>query len=721
MGRTFSKNLHAMTSPSFKTARALHPDDRDLIEWRHLYEPLPVPQLHPELDLWGQARVALAQTTAEPTTALRHAIDTPASPTHEPSTENAEPIPARMLNEFVYCPRLFHYEYVQGVFMKNADTERGEALHEKVDRGKGSLPRANKKKKEQDDLALLSAADQAATDLSKDSTPVEEVASGESDETPTDTIHSRSASLSSDRLGVIAKMDLIEVKVSARAADDLFSARVVQSVTPVDYKAGAPRQSEHGNEIWDADKMQLGLQILILRDNGYACDEGVIYYRATKQRVRLPMTLDLENWIIENIAAARSTAASLTIPPPLAHSPKCVRCSLAPVCLPDETRMLAETRVNHTPAAPASSSPRRLIAARDDARALYLSTQGYRVGIKSEVLVIKDGDRVVDEIRLLDVSQVSVFGNIQLSTQALHTLCHKEIPIAWFSMSGWFYGTTLGHGLKNVQTRIAQFSTVANPLRSLEVAQNIVRGKIRNQRTILTRNHEELPTAVKVQLDEIESRISGARGLDELLGMEGAAAATYFQNFSGLIKVGKDEIDDELPGLESEDTTRRQEAESAAFNFDFTKRTRRPATDPVNAMLSYAYSILAKDCAIACLMVGLDPYVGFYHQPRHGRPALALDLMEEFRPLIADSAVITAINNRVVNPSHFVRAGDSVALTSHGRKAFIHAYEQRMSGMITHPVFGYKVNYRRVIELQARLLARWLTGEIPDYIPMKTR
>jgi CRISPR-associated protein Cas1 len=141
----------------------------------------------------------------------------------------------------------------------------------------------------------------------------------------------------------------------------------------------------------------------------------------------------------------------------------------------------------------------------------------------------------------------------------------------------------------------------------------------------------------------------------------------------------------------------------------------------VNAMLSLAYSLLAKECTLAACAVGLDPYVGFYHQPRHGRPALALDLMEEFRPLIAESAVLTAINSRYVSTSDFVTAGQAVNLNATGRKQFFQCFEQRMNSLITHPVFDYKVSYRRAIELQFRILARVLTGEIPEYIPFMTR
>ena len=138
-------------------------------------------------------------------------------------------------------------------------------------------------------------------------------------------------------------------------------------------------------------------------------------------------------------------------------------------------------------------------------------------------------------------------------------------------------------------------------------------------------------------------------------------------------------------------------------------------------MLSLAYGLLTKDCTLAAMAVGLDPYVGFYHQPRFGRPALALDVMEEFRPLIAESVVLTTINNRMILPKHFIQAGRAVNLSPSGRKLFFQAYEQRMSALIVHPIFDYKVSYRRILELQFRLLARYLTGEIPEYPAFRTR
>ena len=589
----------------------------------------------------------------------------------------AQPLPARMLNEFVYCPRLFYYEYVEGVFLHNADTRRGSALHKRVDAGKGALPSA---------------------DSNDDSEP--------------ETIHSRSVTLSSEQLRVIAKMDLIEVRNAPAVGQtgDLFAKR---EVTPVDYKAGAPREGQDQNEIWDTDKMQLGVQILILRDNGYLCREGVIYYCATRQRVRRQFTPEWEQWVRKNIAAARQCCAG-PIPPPLDHSPKCVRCSLAPVCLPDETRYLMPSENNKalpspkTDTAAANGKVRRLIAARDDKRPLYLDTQGLKIGRKSETLQIKEHDKLIDDVRLNNVNHVALFGNIQISTQAVQSLCYAGIPLTYFSVGGWFYGLTRGHHQKNVFLRIQQFHKSAQPDTCIQLARQFVEGKIRNQRTLLRRNHVEAPAEALSHLKQSAHDAQNAPNLQILLGIEGAAAALYFKHFAGMIKPQESPIEEETNA-------------SPDFPFHFTERNRRPPTDPINALLSLAYSLLAKDCAIAAYSVGFDPYVGFFHQPRFGRPALALDLMEEFRPIIAESVVITAVNNRIIHPQDFVRAGNAVNLTPAGRKKFIQTYEQRMSHLLTHPLFQYKVCYRRAIELQARILARVLEEQFSDYKPLTTR
>jgi len=293
-------------------------------------------------------------------------------------------------------------------------------------------------------------------------------------------------------------------------------------------------------------------------------------------------------------------------------------------------------------------------------------------------------------------------------------------------MGGWFYGVTEGLGIKNIFLRREQFRMADVPAFCLRVARALVAGKIRNQRTLLQRNHVEPPRRSLVQMKCMMEDAERADSLDQLLGIEGNAARVYFENLSGMIKVGSsDEVhSDEIEGVGEVPTNGHSTGEEngrPAFTFDFASRNRRPPRDPVNALLSLAYSLLAKDLTIVARTVGFDPYLGFFHQPRFGRASLALDLMEPFRPLIADSAVLSAINTRMVTADDFVRAGQSVALTSEGRKKFFRAYEQRMDTLVTHPLFGYRVHYRRILAIQTRLLARLLTGELTTYPVFVTR
>jgi len=228
----------------------------------------------------------------------------------------------------------------------------------------------------------------------------------------------------------------------------------------------------------------------------------------------------------------------------------------------------------------------------------------------------------------------------------------------------------------------------------------MVSGKIRNARTMLRRNARGLPQETLHRLAEQRRRAERAESLEQLLGMEGTAAREYFAAFPLMFK--QDDNDPAMP-------------------FAFDSRNRRPPRDPVNALLSLIYSMLTKELVIALIAAGFDPYMGFYHQPRYGRPALALDLIEEFRPLVGDSVVIGLINNGEVRRSDFIERAGAVALTPNGRKRVIEAYERRLETVVTHPRFGYAISYRRIFEVQARLLGRYLTGEIASYPPFVTR
>lgn len=556
------------------------------------------------------------------------------------TSEQLPLVPVRMLNEFVYCPRLAYLMWVQQEFAHNEFTVDGKIRHKRVDAGGGGvLP-----------------------------------------ESPTDeaTIHARSVSLSSERLGITAKMDLVEGEGRA--------------VSPVDYKRG--KRPHVAGGVYEPERVQLCAQGLLLRDHGYVSEEGAIYFAASRERVPVPFDPPLVERTMEAIEQFNALATQGEIPPPLEESPKCPHCSLVGICLPDEVRFLARSPVEVRPIIPA------------DEKGLPLYVQSPRAYVRKdgERLIIEEERKEIATARFGEMSQVVLFGNATLTTGALHECLRREIPVTWLSYGGWFLGHTVGTGHRNVETRTHQYRASFDKNICLTLARRWIAAKIANCRTLLRRNWRgdgegkappELLAALQVDL---QSAVR-APSLEVLLGIEGTAASRYFQHFAEMLRNGDD----------------------PALCFDFTTRNRRPPKDPVNAMLSFAYSMLAREWTVTLAAVGLDPYRGFYHQPRFGRPALALDMMESFRPLIADSTVLMAINNGEVRPDDFIRAAGSCTLTESGRKRFIAAFERRMNQEVTHPIFKYKISYRRLLEVQARLLVRHLAGEIPGYPNFVTR
>ena len=537
---------------------------------------------------------------------------------------------------------------MQGEFADSADTVEGRFQHRRVDRPSGKLP-------------LRSGSD--AADIAE-----------EDPEYP-ETIHARSVLLSDDAPGAIARIDLIEGQGDV--------------VTPVDYKHGKVPDVAGG--AWEPERVQVCIQGLLLRANGYNCAKGMLYFVESRQRVEVPFDDALIARTLELLAGIRAMASSGRIPQPLVDSPKCPRCSLVGICLPDEVNFLSAKGQSVKP-----EDVRRMAPARDDTVPVYVQTQGAVVGKSGDQLEVKQKGQSLQKVRLMEISHLAVFGNVQVTAQALRELCDRSIPVCHFTYGGWFSGITNGMGHKNVELRCRQYIGAMTPETALPIAGQMVFGKIKNCRTLLRRNHRDPPVSTLAELDRLADRARTALSLETLLGIEGAAARSYFSQFQGMIK-------------------------SDCLDFDLHGRNRRPPRDPVNAVLSFLYAMLIKQAMITAFTVGFDPYLGFYHQPKYGKPALALDLMEEFRPLVADSVCLSLINNREVGPGHFIKRGNATALTQGGRRKVIEAYERRMDTLVTHPLFGYAVSYRRILELQARLLSRHLLGELPAYPVFRTR
>lgn len=542
-------------------------------------------------------------------------------------------LPARMLNEYVYCPRLFYLEWVDSRWAPNEDTEAGRFVHRATDRPGRALPGPD------------------SVDLPGRTTSVQ---------------------LESERLGLVAVVDRVE--------------QAGGTVAPVDTKRGRP--GPDGGP-WPADRIQVLAQASLLRDAGYRVDEGVIYHAATNQRVTVEVTPSALEEVQHTVRAARDVADQLEPPLPLVDSPKCPRCSLNGLCLPDEVNALLER---------SERPPRRIVPRDPDRRPVYVTEQGTYVRIKGGRLQVRREDETLADARLIDVSQLCVFGHVQVTTEALTRLWAAGVPTLWFSYGGWLRGWAQGEPSRYVELRRRQVLVHAQG--GLGIARDLVAGKIHNARTLLRRNaRSDVSEAVRI-LGNLRRQAAECGSLPGLLGVEGTAARVYFGAFTSMVAPSALELTE---------------------RFDVLGRARRPPPDPLNCLLSFAYSLLLKDLVATCLAVGLDPYLGVMHQPRFGRPSLALDLAEEFRPLVADSVVLGLLNNGEVHPSDFIVRGRGVGLTANGRRKVIRAYERRLDTKIRHPVFGYQASYRRVLDIQARILAAVMIGELDEYVPMMTR
>lgn len=545
-------------------------------------------------------------------------------------------VPVRMVNEAAYCPRLFFLEWVQARWSDSADTVEGRFVHRVVDRESGTVPAP--------DVGDVEAPRAA-----------------------------RSVTLSSEELGLVGKADLLEIDGG--------------SVSPVDYKRGSPPANPERS--WEPERVQLCALGLLLRADGYTCDHGTLWFAGSRERVEVPFSEQLVGRTLEVIAGLRELARRDLPPPPLIDSPKCPRCSLVGICLPDEHNVLL---------ARSSLPPRRMVPSASAARPLYVTEAGSVVGARAgRIEVTRKGERLAS-VRAIDVSQLSVFGNVQVTTQALRHCFATETPVCFLSSGGWLQGMASGLPSKHSDLRRRQVAVAGSG--GLELARCFVEGKIRNARTLLRRNGRPAPPEVLAALAEATTRARQVESFPSLLGVEGAAARSYFSAFPTMLK---SELS--LPGQP----------------FSFAGRNRRPPRDAINCLLSFVYSLLVKDLVAVSLAVGFDPYLGFYHRPRFGRPALALDLAEEMRALLGDSVVVNLVNNGEIRPAHFTVRGQAVALSADGRRSVLSAWERRLDTELTHPVFGYKVSYRRAMEVQARLLGAALLGEVPHYTPLTTR
>jgi CRISPR-associated protein Cas1 len=608
------------------------------------------------------------------------------------------PLPVRRLHNFIYCPRLFYYQWVENLFEENADTIAGSTVHRNVDKPSSFA--------DEKQAALAEGLPEGA--------------------------RLRSLKLESMALGLVGVIDMIE----GAGDDEIPGLDSPRSVEVVDYKKGSAKRGANGERVAkESDAVQVMAHALLLEEEGTRVTRGWIYYAEDKRRVPVELTPELREQTLQSLAAAKAQAASGHCPPPLVNDPRCLYCSAYPICLPNESRWWAagfeekveeaqmalvfdgwqERRAGFQPAGPGGDGERGLKnratavegvrapikeAPRPDGDAgeiLVVYTPGAQVGQRGDMFTVSIKGEVVQKMPGHQLRAIYLYGAVQLTAQAVQTALELDIDVSYFSPAGRFLGLLRGLPTSGVDARMGQYEFFQKPVIRLRLAREIIRAKIHNQRVLLMRNGDA-PASVLKRMAELRDGVAEVEDLTVLLGYEGMAAAFYFEHFTSMLK-GRGE----------------------AWKFDFQGRNKRPPRDPVNALLSLAYSMLAKELTGVIHAVGLDPFLGFLHQPRYGRPALALDLMEEFRPLIADSVVISLINRGELGVDDFVRSANGTFLKDAGRRAFWEAYFRRMDSEVSHPEFGYKMSYRRMLEVQARQLWRYLRGEAAGYHGFTTR
>ena len=571
-------------------------------------------------------------------------------------------MPIRRLHNYVYCPRLFYLQWVENLFEENADTVAGSSLHNQVDK---------------------------PSRLTSDQI---EIPDGK---------RLRSLKLQDEKLGLLGVIDLLE-------GDE-------DSIQLIEYKKGSALRESNGNRIAkEYDAMQVAAQALLLRNAGHYVSSASIYYAQDKRHVPVELTEELFADCLQTLEAAKNVAEKRKCPPPLKDDPRCNYCSAYPICLPRESQWWSQTHpqleaknpqlnfgfLYPEPEPDEERFPDLQIPpprpAHNEGEVLVVQTPGAMVGKRGGEFTVSIRKDVLRKLPAEQVRSIYLYGPIQMTAQATQAALELNIDVAFFAASGRFLGALHGLPPSGIDAQAGQYRLFDESSFQLRIGQECIRAKIHNQRVLLMRNGE----APKKELERLASLRDAAtttNTLDQLLGIEGLAANIYFEHFSTMIKA------------------------SLRLPFDFHGRNRRPPRDPINALLSLGYSILAKELSGILYTVGLDPFKGFMHVPRYGRPALALDIMEEFRPLIADSVAITLINRNEVDEGDFHKTSNGTFLSDRARRRFWEAWFRRLDTGVKHPQFKYTMSYRRMLEVQARQLWRIARGDVLNYHGFTTR
>lgn len=476
----------------------------------------------------------------------------------------------------------------------------------------------------------------------------------------------RSMALSSERYGLVGRADLVE--------DDSYGTRVVEyKATPVRNRAEVP----------EATVVQLALQGICLEEAGKEVIGYSVCFSDHHRRVDVEIGEEEQTRAIEYLQRTREICSSTQAPPPLEDDARCRRCSHVGVCLPDERCL--------------STVHRRILVANPDGQVLHLTTPGSRASIRRGRVVVKAGDEELGNVPIERVQGVTVHGNVDISSALLRELFWRDITVVWCSGAGRVYGWSRPADGPNGAARVQQH--VASADGRVDIAREFIAGKIAGQATFLRRNGGKDVSELINQLRSLQREAERCTSTRSLLGVEGEAAALYFQAFPLLLRGDGAEY----------------------FLEHWQGRHGRGALDPLNSALNFVYALLTSEAIKAVVSCGLDPHAGFLHSSGRNKPALALDLIEEFRASIGDSVVVSCINRGMLTEKHFSGVSGTPRLTPAGRKVLVKAFERRMGTQITHPTFGYSATWRRVLEIQARLVLGCIDGTQQKYRAVRTR
>jgi CRISP-associated protein Cas1 len=538
-----------------------------------------------------------------------------------PTSTTQDTIRVSALHALAYCPRLFYLEEVEELFTQDAAVFAGRRLHTELE------------KQEDEEWEELF--------------------------------------LESEELGLRGRMDALRTRDG--------------QTIPYEHKRGRCHRDENNQpQAWESDKLQiLAYACLIESALGIPISEGRIRYHADNVLVHVPLTDEGRAAVREAIQQARQLRTSTHRPPVTNNERMCARCSLAPVCLPEEAR-LAHNR---------EWQPMRLFPKDDERQVIHVLEPGTAVGRTGGQLKLTRRGQAAETFPVQQVGQLVLHSFSQISTQALHFCVSQGIGVHFVSGGGRYIGS-FDNRQGSIQRRICQYQALSNPDTCLELARKLVTCRGQGQRKFLMRGQRgmkvvsaKLNQAI-AQMKTVLKQVPKTQSLDSLLGLEGNLAALYFGVLPCLISEG---VPPEL---------------------HFDHRNRRPPKDRFNALLSFGYALLIKDVMNAILSVGLEPALGFYHQPRSQASPLALDLMEIFRVPLVDMPVMASINKgQWDKDADFECRGVQVWLSDGGRRKLVSLYERRKEESWKHPVTGYSLTYRRLLELEVRLLEKEWSGE----------